>query len=60
MIGMTKKPMIALAALAAALLGSGVALAQSGTSALKRSTWPPTGPRRRTAPTGRSSPAMWW
>jgi len=35
MIGMTKKPMIALAALAAALLGSGVALAQSGTSALK-------------------------
>jgi lipopolysaccharide export system protein LptA len=35
MIDMTKKPMIALAALAAALLGSGVALAQSGTSALK-------------------------
>jgi lipopolysaccharide export system protein LptA len=35
MTGMTKKPMIALAALAAALLGSGVALAQSGTSALK-------------------------
>jgi lipopolysaccharide export system protein LptA len=35
MIGMTRKPMIALAALAAALLGSGVALAQSGTSALK-------------------------
>jgi lipopolysaccharide export system protein LptA len=35
MIGMTRKPMIALAALAAVLLGSGVALAQSGTSALK-------------------------
>ena len=35
MIGMTRKPMIVLAALAAALLGSGMALAQSGTSALK-------------------------
>ena len=35
MIRMTKKPMIALAALAAALLGSGIALAQSGASALK-------------------------
>ena len=35
MIRMTKKPTIALAALAAALLGSGMALAQSGASALK-------------------------
>jgi len=35
MIGMKRKPMIALAALAAALLGTGMALAQSGTSALK-------------------------
>lgn len=35
MIAMTKKPTIALAALAAALLGSGMALAQSGASALK-------------------------
>jgi lipopolysaccharide export system protein LptA len=35
MIRMTRKPTIALAAFAAALLGSGMALAQSGASALK-------------------------